>query len=508
MFPKYAKRFKTYLNAAAVSVLVLAALAAARMALPQESQAEIAPGPFRIGEKLTYNVSFERFSNVAYAEFYVSSRGKLADKDAVELRARFKTLDLFSAAFFMIDESRTTFASAESGLPLYVSRTQSPGGMPKETITNYLTAPTQNVDLLTLIYKIRSSGGNGAFTLSENDKTYVVTFQSGLNERVRTDAGEFDTSVVSVQSDFFTEFGLRDVRLNLSTDDAKLPVAVRFRSQKRDFRVALASVQIIEPETETTPTPTPVHTPRVDPTPRPQATPTPYIDNQPLAPELTFDLGETLNYRITAGARPVGAFTLQAKERKRFSGADSLLLTATATEALQGSQIFTVGDYIRAHVDPETIAPQQMEIKLTGPLSIYNRTVRFDQRGSVITFDGTNRLDAPIGTQSLLSLLYAIRSFNLKPSRNTSNPVNDTRVAVFWDKRPYVFTLRPSEAENITVGGESISSQLVSVTTNNPQLDQLSIKIWLSNDERRVPLRFKVGQYQADLVSSSTIPPK
>src|SRR5688500_18846767 len=48
---------------------------------------------FRIGERLTYNFSFEKFENVAYAEIYVVSQGKLGEKNAVELRSKFKTVD-------------------------------------------------------------------------------------------------------------------------------------------------------------------------------------------------------------------------------------------------------------------------------------------------------------------------------------------------------------------------------------------------------------------------------
>ena len=84
--------------------------------------------------------------------------------------------------------------------------------------------------------------------------------------------------------------------------------------------------------------------------------------------------------------------------------------------------------------------------------------------------------------------------------------MNDTRVAVFWDKQPYIFTLRPSEAEVIDIGGTKLSAQMVSVSTTNQELNPLAIRIWLSNDEHRLPLRIAVGTYQADLVSSSTSP--
>jgi hypothetical protein len=112
-------------------------------------------------------------------------------------------------------------------------------------------------------------------------------------------------------------------------------------------------------------------------------------------------------------------------------------------------------------------------------------------------------VDAPVGTHSILSLIYAMRSFNLRPSKDPNNPVNDTRVAVFWDDRVHIFTLRPVNAETILLGGEKVNAQLITVITGDPQLDLLALKVWLSTDGRRVPLRFSVGTFQADLTSVS-----
>ena len=119
-------------------------------------------------------------------------------------------------------------------------------------------------------------------------------------------------------------------------------------------------------------------------------------------------------------------------------------------------------------------------------------------------------IDIPIGTHNILSLAFAIRSFNLKPSLVAKNPVNDTRVAVLIGANTSVFILRPSNAETLTLNGEKISVQAISITTGNPQVDALNLqpRIWLSNDERRLPIRLMMGSYQADLVSQKIIPPK
>lgn len=463
---------------------------------------------FKVGERITYTVSFEKFSNVAYAELYTVSRGKLGSVEAVELRARVKTLNFISAAFYLIDESRTVFVAPDSGLPLYIVKTRNVGGLPKETIQNELTAPTGNFDLVSMIYKIRHSESSGSFNISEGEKIYTVTFQTTGGERVKTDAGEFDTTVVNVQCEYFTEIGIRDFRMNLSTDEAKVPVVFKFRTAKGEFTARFASIQNLEPQPEPTPTPSVVVTPR--PTPAVSATPTPvpptYFDNRPLSPDLSFDLGETLEYRLSTGGKAIANFVLNAAERKQVQGVDSLILTATVTDASAGP--FVKGDSIRTVVDPETLGPRQIEMKFSGGLAAASQAILFDEKTNTIMFNGASRIEAPVGTHGILSLLYAMRSFNLKPSRDTSNPINDTRVAVFWENRPYVFTLRPSTAENIKLQDTTVSAQMISVTTGNQQLDGLNLKVWLSNDSRRVPLRFSVGPYQADLVSERMIPPR
>ena len=459
---------------------------------------------FRIGEKLTYAVGFERFSNVAYAEFYTVSRGKIGETEAVELHARVKTLDFVSAAFYLVDESRTIFAAPDSGLPLHLTRTRNIGGLPNETVQNNLTAPTGNYDLVTMLYRIRQAEGSGSFNISENDRVFPVTFQTTGSEKIKTDAGEYDTTIHSVQCDYFTEIGIRDLRINLSTTEAKVPVSIRFRTNKGEFRATLASVQNMEPQAEVSPTPTPLSTPRPAPVPTP--TPPSYIDNQPLPADLSFVLGETLDYRLSTGVTPIATLRLQATERKLFEQLDSLLLTATVTEASNAGGLFSKGDSIRAYVGPETLGPRRLDISLNGSLATMNQTLNFDERSNMISFKG-GQVESPVGTHSILSLVYAIRSFNLKPSKDSSNPINDTRVAVFWENRPYIFTLRPSTAEIISLEGEKISAQMVTITTQNPQLDALNLKVWLSNDTRRLPLRFSIGRYQADLISEKIIPP-
>jgi hypothetical protein len=465
----------------------------------RSSSTEDVPTSFRIGEKISYNVSFGKFANAAYAETFVASRGKLSGREAVEIRGRVKTLEMVSAAFFLIDEARTVYVAPDTGMPLYLVSKSKDTILPQEKVTNYLTQPSSGYDLLSLIYKARESSGAGTYPLFENDQLSTVTFLPTNAERIKTDVGEFDTVISSVQSPALTAIGITDLRINFTTDEARIPLQIRFRTEKGQFRAIVSAIALPGPQPAAD-LPTPTLSPSPIAVPRPTQIPEPYVDNRPLLPELGFQLGEVLEYGITAAGQPLGRITFNVLERKQFQNTDNLLLTATITAVEPGVSTFVLGESARTQVDPETLTPNWAAMNFTSALLGLRQTVTFDSRTGEIKFGGPQGVDAPIGTHNLVSLFYAMRSFNLRPSRNASSPVNDTRVAVFWEDKPYVFMLRPFNPEDITINGERVSAQMISINTLNPALDKLAVKVWLRSADR-VPVRLSAGQFQADLIS-------
>lgn len=467
---------------------------------PEAAGQDVDKPRLRVGEKLSYNISFGKFTGAGTAELFVASRGKLGAADAIEIRSRVKTVDMVSAAFILLDESRTVYAAPDTGLPLHVSKISQVGAIPKEIVSNYLSVPTSNFDMITLLYRVREAGGTGTFPFLDNDRLYSAAFTAGPLVRVQTDAGEFETVTSSVQSEFLTANGIKDLRINFATDESRIPVMFRFMTTRGEFKAVLSSFTL--PDSDAAPLPTPVPTPPPPATPRPTPIAEVYVENRPLLPDLGFVIGETLDYRITNAGVPAGVITLNAVERKKYKGKDSLLLTATVTRVESGNPTLRLGDSYRAQVDPDTLTPVWAEAKFLSNLAGLKQNITFDQSTGSIAFGGAKPEDGPVGTHSLVSLIYAIRSFNLKPSRDASSPVNDTRVAVFWETKPYIFTLRPSNAEEITVNGEKMSAQLISIKTENPALDAMGLKVWLST-EGRVPVRFTGGTYVAELIPRS-----
>lgn len=493
-------------SAAAFALTIVSLIPLLRSASAQTSAPVAASPVIRIGEKLTYSISFAKIQNGGVLETQVVSRGRISGKEAVEIRGRAKTLDMVSAAFLLLDESRTTFAAPDTLLPHYVTTSTMDSVISKEAVRNYLTQPATSYDFLTLLYKAREAGGVGTFSLSEGDQTATVTFAPGPAERVRTLSDDFDTSTSIVQSELLAAHGIKDLRINFSTDEFRVPVLFRAKTSKGEFRAILSAISLPEPIEAPTPgpTPSPTPTPKAASQARPTPTPIAYVDNEPLPADIGFELGEVLDYRITTAGKPAGMLTLTAKERKLFDRADSLLITAAITSVEAGITAFRVGDTASVQVDPETLAPARIDSRFAAGLAGLNQSAIFDRRKGLISYGNKGSVEAPIGTQSFLSLIYAMRSFNLKPSKDSSNPVNDTRVSVFWDSAPHVFTLRPADPTQITINGEKISAQLINIKTLNRELDALNLRVWLRADDR-VPVKFAAGIFEAELVSSSNL---
>jgi hypothetical protein len=447
---------------------------------------------YKIGEKITYNVSFGSIKEAGYAEIFVVSSGKLKGEDAIELQAKFKTINLLSA-IYPINQTRICYISTKTGLPLYNRIIFQEEMIPREKIENFLENPTKYHNLITALYQIRSGANNINF--QEDGKIYTLSWQIKAKKKVKTDIGEFDSLILNVQSNLFDEWGIKDFQLGLTDDSQKIPISMSFKNEKGLLAANIASFQIVEqepkeiPKTEPTPTPTP--------TPRP--TPTPYIENQPLSKDLPFVLGEALSYKLSHRNEEIGTVVLQAKERVQIGQRDSLVLMATVTQ-IKPQTFLSAGDVFTSQVDPFVLTPFTAEARL----KTYREVVSFNQELGFASLD-TNKINIPVGTHSLLSLAYAIRAF-VFPS--TEKKLQDVRVAVFFNKKYYIITLRPSGQEEITFGDRKIMAQIISISANIPNFDRLNAKVWLSNDAARLPLRFTIGNFSADLKLVEVIPPK
>ena len=110
-----------------ISTLIILFLALTFPAFAQEKEilTPIASSPsvYRIGERLTYNVSYSNFPSAAHVEVEVVSRGNFFGRDAVQLRAHVETTGVVNVALYAINTDYVSYVDPETGLPFRTEET-------------------------------------------------------------------------------------------------------------------------------------------------------------------------------------------------------------------------------------------------------------------------------------------------------------------------------------------------------------------------------------------------
>src|SRR5256714_1920832 len=95
------------------------------------------PAVYRVGERLTYDVSFAQFVSAAHIELLVAGRGRYFERDGIQLRAHVETSGVVNVALLGINNDYTTFIDATSGLPYRAQQVVREAGRTSEASSDY-----------------------------------------------------------------------------------------------------------------------------------------------------------------------------------------------------------------------------------------------------------------------------------------------------------------------------------------------------------------------------------
>jgi hypothetical protein len=485
------------------------------------------PGIYRVGERLTYNVSFSSFINAAHIELFVANGGTLFDRPGLELRAHIETTEVVNVALYSLNNDYTSFIDPATGIPFRSTQVIREGGNTSDIATEY-NAPVGadaipnklrfgefpgRFDFLSAIYRIRalplSERSTYYFNVVYDQIEYKMQLKVVGQELVKTKVGSFNAIVTELRTSAKTPLNDYKVRVYFSDDERHVPVLITARYKVGDIRAELAGSQLPEgapqlpapgPVAVTpTPRPTPVNPqrPTTRPTPQPPTTNTGGGSIGSLS-NVPFSVGEQLNFNFYLGNSPqvVGTSSFNVRGRSKYFGRDGLLLAFSAQSSGSLQRLFAVNDQINSYVDLNTLVPFRTEMNLQEGKRRTNQMLTIDQeRGTVVTDKGV-RIEIPVGTHDLISVFYALRSFNLTPPRRTA-------VSLLVDNRPLTLFITALKRETIELGNQKVPAIQLSLTTDDPQSDRYGLRLWVSDDRRRLPLRItattQLGAVRADL---------
>jgi Protein of unknown function (DUF3108) len=491
----------------------------------QKSEAPQAPfnsRVYRIGERLTYDVSFSQFVSVAHVELLTAARGKFFGSDGVQLRAHVETNGVVNVALLSLNNDYTTYVYPETGLPYRAQQLVREAGRTSQASVDYnQPAGTSAIppklrtgefpgvyDLLSALSRVRAmpllAGSTYFISVRHENEEYHAEVRVAGKELIKTKVGSFDAIATRVVVKNDHNY---DARVFFSDDEWHVPVLITARPKAGDIRAELVGSALIMPAgpgnqpTAVTPTTTP-------PTTNPLANPTPGQTDPPGSAatveepatrlDLPFKVGEQLNYQVYAGAgnQPVGSLTFSVQARGRYFNRDGLQFSVKAQTNGPGARILPVTDQITSYVDPTTLLPFRSELNLSEGRYRTTRIFNLDQnRGWATPENSRDRMDIPVGTHDLLSAIYAIRTFDLSPGRRNA-------ISLMATKLPRTLTVKSDRREMIELNGQKVSAIVVSLQTDDPE-DRFQLKIWFGDDSRHLPLRIvattELGVLHADL---------
>ena len=217
-----------------------------------------------------------------------------------------------------------------------------------------------------------------------------------------------------------------------------------------------------------------------------------------------FHAGEQLTYEISWMNITAGTAVMAVRDAGMDGERPVAKLVTTAQSSPFVTKFFPVDNRVESIVDPATLLPEHLNFRRREGKKKEDFEYTFHQKeGRVTVVKGgtTETLEMPPGTQDVISCLYYARS------TLSFQPGSSLTMNVYHDKKNRKLDVQVEEIE--TVSGSWGEVETVRVLVIMPFqglfLNQGNIRVWFTNDDRRIPVRMKakviIGSIVADLVS-------
>ena len=226
--------------------------------------------------------------------------------------------------------------------------------------------------------------------------------------------------------------------------------------------------------------------------------------NSPLPAVRPFQVGEQLTYEISWLNMTAGTAVMAVNDAGMDGARPLAKLITTAKSRPVITKFFPVDNRVESIVDPATLFPEHLFFKRREGKKKEDIEYAFHQKeGTVTVIKGgeTETLEMPSGTQDVISCLYFARS------ELSFQPGSSLTMNVFHDKKNRKLDVRVEEIETVSGpwGEVEAARVLVVMPFQGLFLNQGNIRVWFTNDDRRIPVRMKakviIGSIVADLVS-------
>ncbi|HBB86744.1 MAG TPA: hypothetical protein DC047_03925 [Blastocatellia bacterium] len=521
------QRLKPFVILSSFVLLAALAVSSGSQVVSGQGSQPFSPAPYRVGERLTYNVSFSNFVSAAHIELLVAGRGNFFGRDAIQLKGHIETTGMVNAALFAVNNDYITYIDPVSGTPFRGQQILRAASRTSDTSADFnqpagvaALLPQRtgefsgNYDFLSAIYRVRAlpltPGSTYFMSVRDGNVHYEIELGVTGNEAIKTNVGSFNTIVCRLRIKNNSQINGYGIKIYFSDDQRHVPVLITARHSAGEIRAELAGSEFVAtPPVPPTPGPTPT---AITPVTDPQRVITPpgrngtapaggadsSSDTSGALGELPFKVGEQLNYQVFLPniTLPAATANFQVRARSKYFDHDGLLFTLSAQTSNALQALFVANDVVTSYVDPKTLLPFHTEFSFNEGRRRFASKLAINQDyGSAVTEKG-DRIEIPVGTHDYLSFFYALRTFSLAPPRRSA-------ISILVNNKPKTLLITAIRKENVQLGKQTIPAIQISLTTDDADSDKYQLRAWISDDSRRLPLRLtavtQLGPLRADL---------
>lgn len=214
-----------------------------------------------------------------------------------------------------------------------------------------------------------------------------------------------------------------------------------------------------------------------------------------------FRPGERLVYSVRYGIIRAGEATLSVGDPVNVNGRQCYEVTGTAESNDFFSSVFRVDDRMHTYLDTDFIFPWRFRKELNEGGYHAQQRIELDQINQVATYHDGESVEMNPAAHDMLSPLYYIRTLDLKPGSRVN-------LRTHADKKNVDLEIFVRERKRVeTPAGEFdclVVEPKILLDTGLYDHEKGKLEIYLTDDERKLPVLFKVKVFFGSLVLTLT----
>ncbi len=214
--------------------------------------------------------------------------------------------------------------------------------------------------------------------------------------------------------------------------------------------------------------------------------PTPLSVDEPGLAPVPWKIGEYFQFSIDWNGLNGGNSLMQVQNIQRVDGRRAYRIVTKAESNSFVSKFYKVRDRAESYIDAESLYTRRFVKHLREGGYKKDIDVRFDHDQRKALYDDGEAIDVPARVQDVLSAFYYIRTRPLPNGATIVIPTHD-------NKKSYEMEVKIHKRERIEVPAGKFDCVLVEPMLKSEGVfkSKGSIYVWLTDDERRIPVQVK-----------------